>query len=336
MADDVMQAGWKKAEGLIEQGEMKQALESLRELDAKGKYANTMSLAGEAKWRMARQGSKPDVKLYRESVSHLRSATKLDPKSKKSRNTLHSLLNEMQNKGIRETFIPKMINDGTPTVWGISLVIGMIIVSAVGIKQFMTEDESMIYSVELHVSWMDHDQARNGVIKLELYYDDAPIHVENFIAHAKTGNYDGTVFHRIIADFMIQGGDFENGDGSGGYAADWYGYCDGKTVDGVGTTYTKENCPDNTRWTIPDEADNGLTHAPYALAMAKTNAPHTGGSQFYIVDGGANPEHLDGVHTVFGMVTSGFEYVDSISEVQTNQDRPMFDVTITKVVLVEI
>ena len=66
-------------------------------------------------------------------------------------------------------------------------------------------------------------------ITIELDFTAAPIHVDNFIKHVDAGNYDGAIFHRIIDDFMIQGGDFQNGDGTGGYAYQWYGYCDGKT-----------------------------------------------------------------------------------------------------------
>ena len=73
-------------------------------------------------------------------------------------------------------------------------------------------------------------------------------------------------------------------------------------------------------------------HAPGSLAMAKTNAPHTGGSQFYIVPSDSTPSHLDGIHTVFGTVTDGLEYVDSISSVETGQnDRPVNDVTIVSI-----
>jgi cyclophilin family peptidyl-prolyl cis-trans isomerase len=80
-------------------------------------------------------------------------------------------------------------------------------------------------------------------------------------------------------------------------------------------------------YTVPDEADNGRTHAHYALSMAKTNNPHTGGSQFFIVDpdavgqdGSPGTPHLDGVHTVFGEVTSGFEHIDAITALCDTQN----------------
>ncbi|MBT5736379.1 MAG: peptidylprolyl isomerase, partial [Euryarchaeota archaeon] len=120
-------------------------------------------------------------------------------------------------------------------------------------------------------------------------------------------NYDGTVFHRIIEDFMMQGGDFTNGDGTGGHAGKFFGYCNGQEADSAGDCIMSS-------YTVPDEADNGRNHAPYALSMAKTSAAHTGGSQFFIVDGDGNgAPHLDGVHTVFGEVTSGFEHIDAIT-----------------------
>ena len=124
---------------------------------------------------------------------------------------------------------------------------------------------------------------------------------------------------------MIQGGDFTNGDGTGGHAGAWYGYCNGQE-----RASSSECAP--SAWTIPDEANNGYKHTPGALSMAKTSSPNTGGSQFFIVPTGSNPSHLDGVHTVFGMVTDGIEAITEISEVETGQgDKPVRDVTLVSV-----
>jgi cyclophilin family peptidyl-prolyl cis-trans isomerase len=131
---------------------------------------------------------------------------------------------------------------------------------------------------------------------------------------------------------MIQGGDFTNGDGTGGHAAKWYGYCNG-VVEASSTACVK------TSWTIPDEASNGLKHTAGALSMAKTANANTGGSQFFVVPSDSNPSHLDGKHTVFGYVTDGMEHIDSISEAPThgengNQippDKPLNDVTLVSV-----
>ena len=112
----------------------------------------------------------------------------------------------------------------------------------------------------------------------------------------------------------IQGGDFENGDGTGGYAAKWYGICDGDVMN-------QSDCPNEVYYNVPDEADNGLMHNPCTISMAKTSMPNTGGSQFFIIPEDSTPSWLDGVHTVFGTVTSGCEYITTISEVATEQER---------------
>ncbi|MEK9910011.1 MAG: peptidylprolyl isomerase [Candidatus Thalassarchaeaceae archaeon] len=165
-----------------------------------------------------------------------------------------------------------------------------------------------------------------GEIVIQLYASEAPKHVENFLYLVDNGMYDSTIFHRIIDGFMIQGGDIDDMNGAGGYAGIWYGYCNGQISGSNGEIYTSENCP-RSDWTVPDEADNGLLHEPSVIAMAKTSAPNTGGSQFYIVPTDSTPSHLDGVHTVFGKVTSGMNHVDAISEVSTgSNDKPVEDV----------
>ena len=176
--------------------------------------------------------------------------------------------------------------------------------------------------VRFDVQWTNNgaEAATAGTIVLDLCPTLAPQHVDNFLAHADDGNYTGALFHRIIDGFMIQGGDFDDSDGSGGYAARWYGL--GDPVD------------QNT-WTVPDEAHNDLDHLPGILSMAKTSQPNTGGSQFFIVDHGSAPRHLDGVHTVFGRTSdsNSLLVVDSISGVETgSNDRPVHDVSVTFVV----
>ena len=168
----------------------------------------------------------------------------------------------------------------------------------------------------------------NIVIELDL--NAAPIHTDNFIKHVQAGNYNGATFHRIIDNFMIQGGDFENGDGTGGYAYEWYGYCNGVAMD------SSENCSNSTLYTIPDEADNGLVHTSCKVSMAKTSAPNTGGSQFFIMPGDISQHTwLDGVHTVFGEVTSGCNSITLLSEVQTgNSDMPSIPVVINSATII--
>jgi cyclophilin family peptidyl-prolyl cis-trans isomerase len=139
----------------------------------------------------------------------------------------------------------------------------------------------------------------HGSIELELFDDAAPKTVQNFVKLAQDGFYDGVIFHRVIQDFMIQGGD-PTGTGSGGPGYQFEDeFNDHKVVRG-------------------------------ALAMANAG-PNTNGSQFFIVTTGAAP-WLDGKHTVFGQVTSGMDVVDAIEGVDTGPgDKPRDEVRIESV-----
>jgi peptidyl-prolyl cis-trans isomerase B (cyclophilin B) len=143
----------------------------------------------------------------------------------------------------------------------------------------------------------------HGAIELELFDDDAPKTVENFVKLAHDGFYDGVIFHRVIRDFMIQGGD-PTGTGSGGPG-----------------------------YQFEDEFNEHRVERG-ALAMANAG-PNTNGSQFFIVTAEACP-WLDGKHTVFGHVTGGMDVVDEISDVATGaQDKPEEEVRIESLVIQE-
>jgi peptidyl-prolyl cis-trans isomerase B (cyclophilin B) len=141
----------------------------------------------------------------------------------------------------------------------------------------------------------------HGAIAVELFDEDAPKTVDNFVKLSKDGFYDGNTFHRVIPDFMIQGG-CPRGDGTGGPG-----------------------------YQFEDESnDHGVVRG--ALAMANAG-PNTNGSQFFIVTTEA-ASWLDGKHTVFGRVTEGMDVVDDISSVDRDaQDRPRDPVTIERVEL---
>ncbi|MCS5534107.1 MAG: peptidylprolyl isomerase [Candidatus Poseidoniaceae archaeon] len=333
MADKNMSESWQKAEKLITSGKAEGALLELRETDGEGTHPTTLRIAGEATWAIAKgKRSKPD---YRKAASLLRESVKNAPKDKKANSSYNDVLNEMQDLGFSETSLPRLINDGTPTFAGmIAMGMALVLVLA-GITVANTEQTYTASKAYLNITWTDDSgDYRNEVITIQLNPDLAPIHVENFVLNAEKGNYDGTIFHRIIGDnaqtpqydpFMIQGGDFTNGDGTGGHAAKWYGYCNGEAME------SSSDCAENS-WSIPDEASNGLQHTAGALSMAKTANANTGGSQFFIVpsDGGAS--HLDGKHTVFGYVTDGIEHIDSIVRVPTEAgDKPTNDVTLVSV-----
>jgi peptidyl-prolyl cis-trans isomerase B (cyclophilin B) len=142
-----------------------------------------------------------------------------------------------------------------------------------------------------------------GAIELELYPNEAPKTVENFMKLARDGFYEGVIFHRVIPDFMIQGGD-PTGTGTGGPG-----------------------------YEFEDEFNE---HRVVRGALAMANAgPNTNGSQFFIVTAEATP-WLDGKHTVFGKVTSGMDVVDRICEAERDEnDRPASPVAIERVELPE-
>ncbi len=142
-----------------------------------------------------------------------------------------------------------------------------------------------------------------GAIEVELFDDDAPKTVGNFLDLARKGFYEGVIFHRVIPDFMIQGGD-PTGTGMGGPG-----------------------------YTFEDEF-NDHPAVRGSLAMANSG-PNTNGSQFFIVTAAATP-WLDGKHTVFGQVTSGMDVIDKISAGPTDgSDRPLEEVSMERVEVAE-
>ena len=139
--------------------------------------------------------------------------------------------------------------------------------------------------------------ANGDVMKAELYPEIAPNTVNNFISLVKKGYYDGLIFHRVIAGFMIQGG-CPNGNGMGG---------PGYSIKGE----FSQNGFKNT-----------LKHTEGVLSMARSMMPNSAGSQFFIMH--QNSPHLDGQYAAFGKVIEGLDVVDSIAQVGTDwSDRPM-------------
>ncbi|MGB0365849.1 MAG: peptidylprolyl isomerase [Candidatus Poseidoniaceae archaeon] len=320
MADDGLNEAWEKAAKDITKGKNEGALQTLRAIDPQARNPMTARLVGEATWNIAKANdSKSD---YRKAAMFLREASKANPKDKKTSSLYNKLLNEMQDKRISETVIPRMFNNGGPTPAGIIAIFGgfLLILGLITIAN--TESTTTDY-VDLNISWTENGATKTGTVSLELHANDAPAHAENFKQLVLQGKYDGTKFHRVIDDFMIQGGDFTNGDGTGGHAAKWYGICDGDVMN-------QSDCPSQVYYNVPDEANNGLEHTSCTISMAKTSMPNTGGSQFFLMpDDITQHTWLDGVHTVFGTITSGCEHVTTLSEVAVDgSDRPILPVVI--------
>jgi len=140
------------------------------------------------------------------------------------------------------------------------------------------------------------EMADGKIFKAELYPETAPNTVNNFIALAKSGFYDGLVFHRVIKDFMIQGGD-PKGTGVGGPGYSIKGEFSGNGV------------------------KNPLAHTRGVLSMARTGDPDSAGSQFFIVH--QDSPHLDGQYAAFGKVTEGMDVIDAIASVRVDyNDKP--------------
>jgi peptidyl-prolyl cis-trans isomerase B (cyclophilin B) len=156
-----------------------------------------------------------------------------------------------------------------------------------------------------------------GALRIELDDEKAPLSVANFLDYVAKGHFDGTVFHRVIKGFMLQGGGFDVGMKQKPTAA-----------------------------AIKNEANNGLKNKKYTLAMARTGDPHSATAQFFIntVDNGFldfTAESAQGWgYAVFGRVVAGMEVVDSIEKVRTGRkgfhdDVPLEDVTIDRVVVID-
>ena len=160
-------------------------------------------------------------------------------------------------------------------------------------------------------------ETNKGVITLELDREKAPDSVENFVTYAKSGHYDGTIFHRVIPGFMIQGGGFDS------------------------SMQQKDTNPP-----IKNEAANGLKNDKGTVAMARTNVPDSATSQFFInvkdndFLNHTSPTPQGWGYAVFGKVTDGMDVVESIENVATankggQQDVPVSDVIIEKVTVQE-
>ncbi|MDO9205697.1 peptidylprolyl isomerase [Methylotenera sp.] len=149
-----------------------------------------------------------------------------------------------------------------------------------------------------------------GEITLELDAEKAPITVANFLQYVDNGFYDGTIFHRVIDGFMIQGGGFD------------------------ATMNQKESADE-----IKNEADNGLGNDQYTIAMARTSAPHSASSQFFINVGNneflnhSAPTSSGWGYCVFGKVTAGADVVDKIKKVKTTSRKGHQDVPVDNVVI---
>ena len=196
-------------------------------------------------------------------------------------------------------------------------------VEAESISQALTPDVASDNSQQLTTPIEDSKtpmitlKTNKGDIEVVLNAEKAPLTTENFLKYAKEGHYNGTIFHRVIKGFMIQGGGFESG-------------MEQKKVEGP----------------IPNEANNGLKNDKYTLAMARTSDPHSATAQFFI--NATNNDFLNFTsesqsgwgYAVFGEVVNGKDVVDAIEQVATSRaghhgDVPVEDIVIESVLITE-
>jgi peptidyl-prolyl cis-trans isomerase B (cyclophilin B) len=181
-----------------------------------------------------------------------------------------------------------------------------LLLASIGVATAHSGDKVM---VEMHTS--------KGLITLELDAEKAPVTVANFIDYVKSGHFDGTIFHRVIPGFVIQGGGMESG--------------------------MKEK---PTQKPIENEADNGLKNVTGSICMARTNDPHSATSQFFInLKDNQFLDHTEKSpqgwgYAVFGQVTDGMDVVEAIAAVQTgnagfHQDVPVEDIVVEKVTITD-
>lgn len=352
-----LQRAWDNAADLIEEKkDPEAALDALRSawgsIENETQRAKTLALAGDAGTELGLIDDKNQKSHWQKAYRNYNNSLSIDSKNKETRRKMNKLASMMDENSISLGLGLQLFDQGNPTPLGLLVMVlslAAFLVSVKLISEFFEDSQNPMVSME--VQYVQNGQSITGEIQIELYEDEAPLHVESFLAHVESGAYVGIEFHRVISGFMIQGGDIESMGGSGGYAAHYYGWCNGEQM-------PESRCPDKTDYTIPHEHDNGLKHTVGALAAAHAGV-NTDGSQFYIIPSDGSAFHLDAdepvtdlqtgekyekdctgqetpdiskddgsCHTVFGYVTQGQNHVDAISKVETNSNRPVDPVRI--------
>ncbi len=320
-----LQKAWDEAVELTENNEPEKALDVLRSAweltENEAQRSRTLRYAADAGTEWGLTDEPNQKRHWQKAHKNYSKALAFDPKNKETRRRMNKLASMMDEKAISLGLGLRMFDEGNPTPLGLLVMmasLSLVLVSFKLVADFLSEDESNPIVV-LDVSYSVDGQEVKGQIEIELYQDDAPLHVESFVSHVEDFRYDFTEFHRIIDGFMIQGGDIEREQGRGGYSAHYYGWCNGQEL-------PLEDCSLED-WSIPYEHENGLKHTAGAIAAAHAGL-NTDGSQFYIVPDDGQASHLDweegkdcsqeSCHTVFGYVISGMEHVNAMSEVPTD------------------
>lgn len=208
--------------------------------------------------------------------------------------------------------IPDLINDVTDNIVG-------------GEKTYEAPPEMKLDSTKDYIAVF---KTNKGDITVDLLEKSAPMTVNNFVFLAEDNFYNNTIFHRVIKDFIIQGGDRNNRDGTGGPG---YEFADEINWDSIGLSQEQKDALSAEGYS----STGGLTSAimkSRVLAMANKGA-NTNGSQFFFVSGSdSSVTHLNGKHTVFGTITEGWEIVSEIQNVEVDEnDKPKKDIVVESI-----
>ena len=318
----------------MDDGDPEKAMDALRSawnsIENDSQRARTLRLAADAGTEMGLLDEQNQKSHWQKAYKNYSKALSLNSSNKETRRSMNKLASMMDERAISLGLGFKIFDEGNPTPLGVLVILVAMVVALSSFKLISDLfDDQGNPVVVFEVQYTVDNQQIVGEIEIELYEDDAPMHVESFLSHVENYQYDMSEFHRVIEGFMIQGGDIEGRGGAGGYSAHYYGLCNG--VEKPESQCALED------WSIPHEHENGLMHTAGAVAAAHAGV-NTDGSQFYIVPEGGSAKHLDwsegkdctgqetpndekddgNCHTVFGYVISGLEHVNSISEVPTS------------------
>ena len=293
-----LQKAWDDAVAFVEEKkDPEAALEALRaawgSIENETQRAKTLALAADAGTELGLIDGKNRKSHWQKAYRNYNNALSINSKSKETRIKMNKLASMMDEESISLGLGFQMFDQGNPTPLGLLVMIltlAGLLVSVKLVSEFFDDTNNPLVSME--VQYVQNGQTITGEIQIELYQDEAPMHVESFLTHVENGAYVGIEFHRVISEFMIQGGDFENGDGTGGHAGEFFGYC-------ANAGFSESNICENdmTNWIIPEEF--GQSHEPGVIAAARNGqSVDSAGSQFYLVDS-EGATQLDGQYTAF-------------------------------------
>lgn len=206
---------------------------------------------------------------------------------------------------IHQTIRPMTIKKRKKKVIIPIFIIAFVVIVATAIGVYLIKKEEVpMEKFDANTQMVVIEMENGDLIKVELYPDQAPITVNNFVKLVREGFYDGLVFHRIIPGFMIQGGD---------------GSSVNRKADSIKGEFSSNG------------VENNIKHVKGVLSMARTSNRNSASSQFFIMDGEAT--HLDGEYAAFGKVIEGFENVDKIVAVDCDTSNPNFPVPLVPQVI---